>query len=488
MTAATMFMDVVTDFGGKYTPVDADHLERGPLRLRQALQFSLNIPAVKAAVMNGPDHVFEVAKKFGLRFQSAQNIAGASIALGTLEIHPTDLTSAYGAIANGGVLMPRTTIESVVDASGRQVWPLSANPPTGSQVASPQAAFIVSDILAGNTDPKQNPYWGKFELTDGGQRRPAALKTGTTNDTKDLSAYGFLAAPDDPTAPALAVGVWMGNSDNSQTGGVFSLDSTAPLWQAFLDEVTAGTPIAQFKEPDGIVQARVDAFSGMLPGPFTTKTINEYFIDGTVPTQIDDTKVGVEIDSATGDLWQEGCTGPMVTDGFLDLSHVEAGFPSWKKYTDDWIARAQKGTGVAGGPEKTRTSYFYNGAYAPYGRTWGAPFPPTATCTPAPTPSIGPCDPFLGPCPSPTPCDPTLGPCPSAQPTQVVVSDLRCQSLDQAANTLSANQLAVGNVTPNNPEGDWLVADQSPPAGTVVPAGSSVDIQLANPKKLPFCP
>ena len=63
-------MDVVTDFGGGWTPADADRLERGPLRLRQAIQVSLNIPAIKAAIEIGPDRVFERAKDFGIRWQS----------------------------------------------------------------------------------------------------------------------------------------------------------------------------------------------------------------------------------------------------------------------------------------------------------------------------------------------------------------------------------------------------------------------------------
>src|SRR4029453_8201491 len=69
LTAATMLMDTSTDFGGNYTPADADNLERGPVRVRNALQFSLNIPAVKAAQINGVDHVFQRAQDFGMVFQ-----------------------------------------------------------------------------------------------------------------------------------------------------------------------------------------------------------------------------------------------------------------------------------------------------------------------------------------------------------------------------------------------------------------------------------
>jgi penicillin-binding protein 1A len=401
LTAASMFMDVVTDFGGGYTPTDADLLERGPVRLRDAIHVSINIPAIKAAIETGPERVFERSKDFGLRFQSDTFTAGSSIGIGTLEVHMIDLVSAYGAIANAGVLMPRTMILEVRNPAGERIWPTAAAQPQGKVAVSPQAAFIMTDILAGNTDPAQNPFWSKRAIYDGGTRRPATLKTGTTNDTKDLTAMGFLAPPADPQAPAFVVGAWMGNSDNSAPpSGVVSLESAASLWQSFLTAATKGQPIADFQQPPGVVQASVDAFSGMLPGPFSDKTVKEWFIDGTVPTQVDNTKVGVEVDSATGKLWQEGCLGPMEVQGFLDLSSVEADFPAWKPFTDGWIARAQKGPGVAGGPEKTRTSYFYeNGVWTPYGESWGAPFPPTETCdivvpSPEPSPSF---DPFASP-------------------------------------------------------------------------------------------
>ena len=409
LTAASLFMDVVTDFGGGYTPTDADLLERGPVRLRDAIHVSINIPAVKAAIEIGPERVFQRSKDFGLRYQSSTFTAGSSIAIGTLEVHMIDLISAYGAIANGGVLIPRTTILEVRNSGGAKIWPPTGSIPQGKVAVSPQAAFIMTDILAGNTDPAQNPFWSKRAIYDGTTRRPATLKTGTTNDTKDLTAVGFLAPPEDPKAPAFVVGAWMGNSDNSAPpSGVVSLESAASLWQSFLTAATKGQPIADFQAPPGVVQATVDAYSGMKPGPFSSRTVKEWFIDGTAPTQIDNTKVGIQVDSVSGDLWQDGCEGPAETRGFLDLSNVEADYPQWKTANDGWIARAQKGSGVAGGPQKTRTSYFYEtGVWNPYGLTWGAPLPPTKTCelftpSPAPSPFCDPLDPF-NPCPSPTP-------------------------------------------------------------------------------------
>ena len=268
-TAASMYMDVVTDFGGGYAPGDADLAERGPLRMREALNLSLNIPAIKNAAEVGPDHVFAEAQKFGIKFQKSTNQAGVSIGIGTLELHYADLISAYGAIANGGLLMPRTFILSIKDADGKP-YPttIAGVSQSGQQVVSPQAAFVMTDILAANTDPAQNPFWSLRKITDGSKRRPAALKTGTTNDQIDLAAMGYVAPPKDPKAPALVVGAWMGNSDNSiPPNGTMALESAATLWQSFLNQATKGDPIADFKKPGGIVDVKIDAHSGMLPGP-----------------------------------------------------------------------------------------------------------------------------------------------------------------------------------------------------------------------------
>ena len=426
MTAATMFMDVVTDFGGQkpFTPIQADKLERGPVRLRQALQFSMNIPSVKAGLINGLAHVFQRMKDFGLSFPPG-TVPVTSQSIGTLEVHEIDMIAAYGAIANGGVLMPREMIMTVKDAGGGTVFPSEAGTPVGKRVASAQASYIITDILAGNTDKAVNPYWGKWQILENGKRRPAAYKTGTTSDNKDVLADGYLAPPVDPAAPALVVGVWMGNSDATPNTGSLSLDSSAPVWSRILTEASKGLPVATFKQPSGIVSATVDAFSGLLPGPYTVATVKELFIDGTVPTRKDDLHVELDIDQATGKLWQDGCTGPMVKKGFLDFSRVEPRFPAWQQYTQEWAARAAKGPGVSGGPERTRTSYFYINSFAPFGRTWGGAFAPTEVCAPLPPPICDPgtsFDPFATPdpfgSPAPTPCiQPTPGPTQHPRPT-----------------------------------------------------------------------
>lgn len=409
MTAATLFMDVTTDFGGKFVPTQADKLERGPVRLRSALEFSLNIPSIKASLMNGLDRFYKRAQDFGIHWVP-KSVPVKSMGIGTIEIHPIDMISAYGAIANGGKLMPRTMILQVRDSNGTVVWPDATTAPKPKTVISPQTAYIMTDILAGNTEPKTNPFWGEWAVYDKGARRPAAYKTGTTNDNRDVHAYGYLAPPKDPAAPALVVGVWMGNSDNSPDTDTLSLGSSAPLWSRIMTDVSKGTPIAQFKAPKGLLTESIDAITGYLPGPYTRKKVDELFIPGTEPTETDDFHRTIEIDAASGKLWQDGCVGPMQTVGVLDFSRVEASEPTWQRYDNGWVKRAARGAGAGGGLKGTRTSYFYGSGFYPFGRTWGGRFAPSEKCPLAPPPTPPPCDnPFGLFCPPPS-GDPTPSP------------------------------------------------------------------------------
>ena len=252
MTAATVFMDVVTNFAPRGTkawyPTQADRLERGPVRLREALQFSLNIPAIKAGVLNGIKHQFAKTKAYGLRYP-ADTQAVVSQSIGTLVIHPIDLISAYGMIANGGVLAPRHTVLEVRDPDRR------AGLARHRRTREGQARRVARGGLHHHRHPGRehrrriNPFWGRWRVTDGvtGRRvRPAAYKTGTTQDNRDVHAYGYLAPPRNKSLHGLVAGVWLGNSDNSPNDGKLSLDTSAPLWSAILSDVSKGMPIARF--------------------------------------------------------------------------------------------------------------------------------------------------------------------------------------------------------------------------------------------------
>ena len=309
ITAASMFMDVVTNFGGGYTPTDADNLERGPVRMRDALSFSLNIPAVKAGIVIGNDNIQKQAEAMGIQFQNGKVDATAAFPLGVEVVHPIDLIRAYGVLGDNGKLAEQTTIISVVDSNGKtddrrdRAPEARAGPRPGRRVHH-------TDILAGNTNPKKNPFWGQFAVMDGAKRRPATLKTGTSNEARDLNAYGFIGSPDASERKsgeyALAAGAWNGNSDNSLVSSpsspLFSIDVTTYVWQGFMEEATKGWSINGFGgPPDNIERASVDPWTGLLAsagGP----SVDEIFIVGTKPTSVlpTDQRCGVAVLSNAG--------------------------------------------------------------------------------------------------------------------------------------------------------------------------------------------
>jgi hypothetical protein len=189
-------------------------------------------------------------------------------------------------------------------------------------------------------------------------------------------------------------------------------------------------------------------------------------------------RVGVEIDEASGLRWRDGCLGPKVTRGYFDLSQVEADHENWQKANRGWGARAAKGSGVRGGPEGTRTSFFYNNSFAPFGRTWGAPFAPTGDCPIAAPPVV--CDPFA----PPDPLNPAATPCPPPAEGFVVVPNLRCMTLDEAAAALNVAGLAVGAVRPGDVENNDVVEESNPGAGTFLQPGNSVDLRFRERDKV----
>ncbi len=362
LSPGSLLLDVTTEFDRRqnWAPRDADQLERGPVLVRRALQYSLNIPAIRALERVGSKQVAKTAAAMGIRFAGGTKAflqAGLAGALGTVEVRPLDLTSAYGTLGNGGVRVPPRMILEVRGADGEVVW--EAPPVEGERAVSAQTAFLVTDILAGNTDPAVNDIWAeKLALRNGpgGSRRPAAAKTGTTNDARDLGTYGYLPASGEDGV-GLAVGIWMGNSDHSFPGSnkpATSLTAAAPLWRAFVRDYTREWKVAKFKRPKDVVSTSIDAWSGGRPGPWTRETTKEWFIRGTQPG------ARKAIDQA-GLLYRRGCAGWSV-----DPVKAELGPASWKVDVQDWLRRARGGVGSTGRYDSA-TAYFWGE------RSWGGP-------------------------------------------------------------------------------------------------------------------
>ena len=269
VTPGTLLLDVTTEFARDWFPRDADQKERGPVLMRDALTYSLNLPTIRALDRIGVDVVAAFASSLDLTFPRGDRHliqAGLAGAIGTAETNMVELTSAYGALANNGVLVEPRTILEIRDSDGNIVPSTGQNAPR--QVISQQASWLMTDILKDSTDPATNNIFGprlqivngvEDPLVPGSARRPAAAKTGTTNDLRDLSVYGYLPVQQDPNIPILVTSVWMGNSDHSPPQGgdvsIIAADGPGRIWSAFMRDYSQG--LAHRVVPVAAVRHRV---------------------------------------------------------------------------------------------------------------------------------------------------------------------------------------------------------------------------------------
>ena len=436
ISPATMIMDVRTDIAEGFNPPNADNRERGPVRVRDALKYSLNVPVSKAQQMIGSENVVATAERLGLEFDPAHNGEHAvpSLTLGTLGVHQLDLAGAYGALANGGRLQEPYLIQRIEDGDGNVIYDHETDAEDGEQVLSAASAYLVTDILADNTDPAANPLWGpRFQLQTDAGRRPATLKTGTTNDFRDLQAFGYLAADPDAsvTDGAIVTGVWVGNSDFSPIQDVFAADFPTFIWHDYMAEVAAlnELPVHDFVQPDGVSEITIDAMSGLLPGELTQTPVTELVRSDRAPNQQDTTHRELRIEAETGKIWQDGC-GDFETaapsgspdpsaeppppqpdeDLYLDLGGWEDEHPAWEESNRAWI---ELWSGREGELNDTLR--------VPFPGPIDAQFAPTEECTPGEVPTSTP-TPSPTPTPTPTPeATPTPEPTLEPTPTPIII-------------------------------------------------------------------
>lgn len=295
-TPSTLLMDTPVeypDFAGQiYRPQNVDRQFRGPVSVRAALANSYNIPAVKTLEQVGLARLKEMAAHLGITTLTADNY-GLSLTLGSGEVSLLEMTGAYQAMANKGVLIPPTAILKITDAFGREIEPIRPQP---RAVLRPEHAYLITDILADNE--ARIPGFGPnspLKLS-----RPAAVKTGTTNDFRDNLAIGY--------TPDIVAGVWVGNADNSPMDSVGGASGAAPIWHNFMEQAHDGLPVHRFTRPAGIVEMEVCADSGTLPSEVCPKRRMEIFAQDQPPLGPEhDMHQLVEIDRPSGLLVNEYC-------------------------------------------------------------------------------------------------------------------------------------------------------------------------------------
>jgi penicillin-binding protein 1C len=261
LTAATLLPDTpdaIRDKYSDYDPQNFNHRHLGPVRVREALGCSLNVPAIVALSRVGARSAFCELQKWGFEFPRGLDEYGAGFVLGNAEVRLIDLAAAYAGLARGGLSIKAKLLAS-------EYYPIT-------RVASKSATEIVTDILCDNAARRKSfgvdsPL--SFEVR-------VAVKTGTSSGFRDAWTVGFDAEH--------TVAVWAGNSTGRPMRDTLAVRSAAPLWAAIIHEILRNDhPIS----PPGtnLIKREICAATGLLPSRFSSEKLSEFFLSGTEPTQ-----------------------------------------------------------------------------------------------------------------------------------------------------------------------------------------------------------
>ena len=334
ITPATVLQDKATDFGG-YAPQNADRRFRGNVTARSALSQSLNIPAVEVMQQLGVSDAIAAFKRLGLTTLNDTTEYGLPLALGSAEARLTEMTNAYAAFANSGSQFDTVMIDGIKDKYNKEVFKATAAAPT--QVMSSEASFLISDIL--NDESARAPIFGSSLNTNG---YDVAVKTGTTDEARDAWTIGY--------AKQLAVGVWVGNNNNTPMGNGGSA-MAGPIWRNVLLAGLKGQANQAFVAPSNIERVSICRSNGLRAvGGGTDGVYQEYFIKGATPAgtcdvpvapkdsdndgvidaddKCSDTVAGAKVDATGCVVEEEEETADADKDGVLDSVDTCANTPA----------------------------------------------------------------------------------------------------------------------------------------------------------------
>lgn len=268
VTPVTTVVDEPTTFqfdGKQYTPDNYDQEFYGTVTVRQALTHSLNVATVKVAQMIGYDRVLEVARQMKL----GEHIeATPAMALGAYEMTPIEVAGGYTAFANGGLRAEPMFLRSVIGKDGATLMQQTTQ---SSPVLDPRVAFLVTSLMEGVLN-----HGTGYTVRAMGFAAPAAGKTGTSHD-------GWFAG----FTTQLECIVWVGFDDNRELG-LAGADSAAPIWAEFMKravKLPGYDHPQEFTPPEGVVEAAIDPDTLDLATDKCPDPLDEYFIDGTQPTE-----------------------------------------------------------------------------------------------------------------------------------------------------------------------------------------------------------
>jgi penicillin-binding protein 1A len=265
ITPATIFADKATDFNG-YKPQNASRTYSGDISVRNALARSLNIPSVLVMQKLGIGESITAAKNLGITTLKDESNYGLSLALGAAEVPLMEMTNAYAAFANQGNQYSTTIIKQINDKYDSTIF--TANEKAKESISA-GGAYLISSILSDNT--ARAPVFGSSLTVPG---RTAAVKTGTTDDSRDAWTIGY--------TPQLVVGVWVGNNDNTimRNGGS---GMAGPIWVNTMKQALSGVDNTPFPIPSTVVQKAVCYGTESIANTSSSNTFNEYFLASALP-------------------------------------------------------------------------------------------------------------------------------------------------------------------------------------------------------------
>jgi penicillin-binding protein 1C len=296
ITPATVLNDVPTCFavsGQKlYCPVNYDGTFHGPTQVRFTLGNSYNIPAVKVLALNGLEDFVKKATEMGITtFKDPKNY-GLSITLGGGEIKMADMATAFSSFANLGIRQDIWAIKKVEDPHGKVLFEKKEE--EGPRVLPMGVAYLISHILLDNN--ARSAAFGPSSYLVIKNHPEVSVKTGTTNDRRDNWTIGY--------NPSRLVAVWVGNNDNTAMSYVASgVTGASPIWNKIITFALKDQKQEWPLKPEDVVGASVCNLSGKMPNPDSPcETRFEYFLEGTVPSEVENLKTFVEVDKTNGQL------------------------------------------------------------------------------------------------------------------------------------------------------------------------------------------
>ncbi len=277
MNAATGVDDSPrTDKKGKSWPKNYGNKYRGDITLRESVQWSSNVGAVRVAEMlsmnesSSIDVMMDYLENMGISTlvkTPGTNDKNLSLSLGgmTKGVTPLELTAAYGTMANKGTYIKPRLFTKVEGPDGEI---LLENKPIKHKVVSPQTAYIMTDILK---TVVSSGTGGSAKLPN----MPVAGKTGTTSNNYDAWFAGY--------TPYYVAATWIGNDINKDLGQGSKI--SAKLWNKVMSKVHSKLEYKNFEKPEGIIEKTVCTHSGDLATHFCPTTRTEIFAKGSAPQE-----------------------------------------------------------------------------------------------------------------------------------------------------------------------------------------------------------